>query len=49
MITFTVTYPNGRIVTRNVFASQAQMVINAMRADGAVVTIVNNPTTYKVD
>lgn len=46
MITFTITYPNGTIVTRNVFASQAQMIINAMRRDGCVVAIVSNQTDY---
>lgn len=48
MITFKMTYPNGTEVTRNVFASQAQMIINAMRADGCHVEIVNNPTAYIV-
>ncbi len=44
MITFTMTYPNGTVVTRRVYASQAQMIINAMRADGCKVVIVSNPT-----
>ena len=48
MITFTMTYPNGTVVTRNVFAGQAQMIINAMRADGCTVVIVGNPTEYIV-
>ncbi len=48
MITFTMTYPNGTEVTRNVYATQAQMVINAMRADGCKVVIISNPTNIIV-
>lgn len=48
MITLKLVYPNGREVTRNVYASQAQMIVNAMRADGCTVVIVSNPTTYVV-
>jgi len=48
MITLKLTYPNGQEVTRNVIATQAQMIVNAMRADGVSVVIVSNPTTFIV-
>lgn len=44
MIVIKLTYPNGREIIRNVFVSQAQMIINAMRADGCKVEILSNPT-----
>lgn len=48
MIILKLIYPNGQEVTRNVYASQAQMIINTMRADGCKVEIVSNPTDYIV-
>jgi hypothetical protein len=46
MITIHVVYPNNRVVVRNVYASQAQMIIDNSRNAGATVIIVNNPTSY---
>lgn len=48
MITINVIYPNGQTVERHLYPTQAQMIINAMRADGAMVVIVSNPTTFIV-
>lgn len=48
MIVIRLTYPNGKEVIRNVAVCQAQMIIDAMRADGCKVEIVNNPTSYVV-
>jgi hypothetical protein len=48
MITIKLTYPNSREVARNVYATQAQMIVNAMRADGCKVEIVSNPTAIIV-
>lgn len=46
MITIRITYPNSHTVERRLAASQAQMIIDAMRADGAAVEIIENPTSY---
>jgi hypothetical protein len=48
MITLTLGYGHGRIVTRKVYGSQAQGIVDAMRADGVKVTIAANPTAYIV-
>jgi hypothetical protein len=49
MITISLDYGNGRTVTYRVYGSQAQGIVNGMRADGVKVTIINNPTNYIVD
>jgi hypothetical protein len=48
MIIIDVIYPNNQVVRRNLFPSQAQGIIDAMRADGATVVIIENPTNYIV-
>lgn len=48
MITFTMSHPTTQTITRRVAASQAQMIIDAMRRDGFTVVILDNPTAYIV-
>jgi hypothetical protein len=49
MVTFAMEHPTtGRIIRRNVYASQAQMVIDAMRDAGWIVTVISNTTNIVV-